>query len=134
MFHHFHARSIARRRKVQFHFNTHEQNIICSQTQLDNIAHEHETIICGQLFAGHVVASRPMKWRKICIEWLVDLAGLFSVEVYFQLFDSLAILLHFQLLLKACSTVTINKNYIVFFWNNKTFDAQCYFFLQNCTL
>ena len=133
MFRHFHARSIARRRKVQFHFNTHEQNIICSQTQLDNIAHE-QTIICGQLFAGHVVASRPMKWRKICIEWLVDLAGLFSVEVYFQLFDLLAILLHFQLFLKACSTVTINKNYIVFFWNSKTFDAQCYFFLQNCTL
>ena len=106
---------------------THEQNIICSQTQLDNIAHE-QTIICGQLFAGHVVASWPMKWRKICIEWLVDLAGLFSVEVYFQLFDLLAILLHFQLFLKACSTVTINKNYIVFFWNSKTLDA------QNCTL
>ena len=33
---------------------THEQNIICSQTQLDEIAHE-QTIICGQLFAGHVV-------------------------------------------------------------------------------
>ena len=33
---------------------THEQNIICSQTQLDNIAHE-QTIICRQLFAGHVL-------------------------------------------------------------------------------
>ena len=28
---------------------THVQNIICSQTQLDGIAHEH-TIICKQLF------------------------------------------------------------------------------------
>ena len=36
---------------------THEQNIICSQTQLDNIGHE-QTDICGQLFAGHVMGSR----------------------------------------------------------------------------
>ena len=31
---------------------THEQNI-CSQTLLDGIAHE-QTILCKQLFAGHV--------------------------------------------------------------------------------
>ena len=42
---------------------THAQNIICSQTQWDGIAHEH-TIICRQLFAGHVVGSRPMKRKK----------------------------------------------------------------------
>ena len=36
---------------------THEQNIICSQTPLDGIAHE-QTIIYRQLFAGHVVGSR----------------------------------------------------------------------------
>ena len=41
----------------------HEQNIICSQTQLDEIAHE-QTIIHGQLFAGHVVGPRPMKRKK----------------------------------------------------------------------
>ena len=39
---------------------THAQNIICSPTQLDGIAHE-KAIICRQLFAGHVVGSRPMK-------------------------------------------------------------------------
>ena len=39
---------------------THGQNIICSQAQLDDIAHE-QTITCRQLFAGHVVGSRPMK-------------------------------------------------------------------------
>ena len=39
---------------------THEQNIICSQTQLDNIAHE-QTIICRQLFAGHVLAIEKEK-------------------------------------------------------------------------
>ena len=42
---------------------THEQNIICSQTKLDDSAHE-QTVICRQLFAGHVVGSRPMKRKK----------------------------------------------------------------------
>ena len=42
---------------------THEQNIICSQTKLDDIAHE-QTVICRQLFAGHVVGSGPMKRKK----------------------------------------------------------------------
>ena len=35
----------------------------CSQTQLDNIAHE-QTIICKQLFAGHLVSFWPMKRKK----------------------------------------------------------------------
>ena len=39
---------------------THEQNIICSQTQLDHIAPE-QTIIWRQLFAGHVVGIRLIK-------------------------------------------------------------------------
>ena len=42
---------------------THEQNIICSQTQLDGFAHE-QTIICRQLFAGHVLGSRSMKKKE----------------------------------------------------------------------
>ena len=41
----------------------HEQNIICSQTQLDEIAHE-QSIICGQLPAGHMVGPRPIKRKK----------------------------------------------------------------------
>ena len=44
------------------------QNIMSRQTQLDGIAHE-QTIVCRQLFAGHVVSSRPMKKGKICFEW-----------------------------------------------------------------
>ena len=48
---------------------THVQNIICSQTQLDGIAHE-QTIICRQLFAGHVMGSRPMK-RKKNLLWVI---------------------------------------------------------------
>ena len=43
---------------------THEQNIICSQTQLDDILHE-QTIICWQLFAGHVVGSRQEKEQQL---------------------------------------------------------------------
>ena len=39
---------------------THEQNIICSQTQLGDIAHE-QTIIWRQLFAGHVVDIRLIR-------------------------------------------------------------------------
>ena len=42
---------------------THVQNIICSQTQLDGIAHE-QTIICRQLVAGHVVGAWPMKRKN----------------------------------------------------------------------
>ena len=34
------------------------------QTELDDTAHE-QTIICKQLFAGHLVGSRPMKRKKI---------------------------------------------------------------------
>ena len=41
----------------------HVQNIICSQTQLDGIADE-QIIICRQLFAGHMVCSRPIKKTK----------------------------------------------------------------------
>ena len=41
---------------------THEQ-IICSKTRLDVTTHE-QTIICRQLFAGHVVGSRPMERKE----------------------------------------------------------------------
>ena len=43
--------------------STHEQNSICSPKKLNDIAHDH-TIICRQLFAGHVVGSLPMKRKK----------------------------------------------------------------------
>ena len=42
---------------------THEQNIICNRTKLDDIAHE-QTIISKQLFAGQVVRSRLIKKEK----------------------------------------------------------------------
>ena len=48
------------------------QNIICSQTQLDGIAHE-KTIIRRQLFAGHVVGSRPTKRKKNLLRMIIRL-------------------------------------------------------------
>ena len=42
---------------------THEQNYICNQTHLGDIAHE-QTIICKQLFAGNVMGPQPMKRKK----------------------------------------------------------------------
>ena len=38
---------------------THEQNIICSQKELDDIAHG-QGIICRQLSAGHMEGSSPI--------------------------------------------------------------------------
>ena len=40
-----------------------EQNIICSKTHLDGTTQE-QTIICRQLFAGHVVDSANGKEEK----------------------------------------------------------------------
>ena len=45
------------------HFFTQERNIICNQTQLDEIADE-QTIICRQLFAGPLVGFRLMKRKE----------------------------------------------------------------------
>ena len=43
---------------------THEQNIICSQTQLDDDVAQEETIIYIHLFACPVVGFWPMKRKK----------------------------------------------------------------------
>ena len=54
----------------------HEQNIIGSLTQLDNIAHK-EGFIALQLFTGHMVGSWPMK--KIVLNDKTNL-GLYSKQ------------------------------------------------------
>ena len=51
---------------------TDEQNIVCSQTMFDGIAHE-QTIICRQLFAGHVVGSLLMKRKKNLLRMIIRL-------------------------------------------------------------
>jgi len=43
---------------------THEQNIICIKTPLDDMTHE-QAILCRNLFTGHVVGSLPIKRKKI---------------------------------------------------------------------
>ena len=71
---HFLARAIKRRRKAWFLLRMTRIFFAANcQTQLDHIAHE-QTIICRQLFAGHVVGSQPMKrknfaWNddKLCL-------------------------------------------------------------------
>ena len=50
----------------------HEQNIICSKTRLDGTTHE-QTIICRQLFAGHVVGSRPMERKTKMHGMIIEL-------------------------------------------------------------
>ena len=67
---------IARRKKSVVLFID-EQNIICSQTQLHDIAHE-QTVICRQLFAGHMLGFRPMKRRKNLHQIIKEMIGLSS--------------------------------------------------------
>ena len=68
---------------------THQQNIICSQTQLDDIAHE-QTIICRQLFAGHVAGFQPMKRKKNLHRMIISFIVLqFShIILYYSLLNS----------------------------------------------
>ena len=53
---------------------TYEQNIICTQTKLDDSVHE-QTIICRHLFAGHVVSSRPVKRKKNLQQMIINITG-----------------------------------------------------------
>ena len=75
---------------------THAQNIICSQTlkrQLDDIAHE-QAIIFRQLFAGHVVGSRPMKRKKhlhrMIISFIPFLTSNYNAFLAFSLVHSIS--------------------------------------------
>ena len=53
-----------------------EQNIICSQTLLDGIADE-QTIICRELFAGHMVGFRPVKRKKNLFRMIINFDGMY---------------------------------------------------------
>ena len=63
---------------------TNEQNIICSQTWLDDIAHE-KTIICRQLFAGQVVGSRPKKRKKHLHRMIVENISSYFIDTHCSL-------------------------------------------------
>ena len=59
-----HARAIARRRTTLFRLRIlFAAKHFKSQTRFEDIAHE-QTIICEQLFAGHVMDFWPMKRKK----------------------------------------------------------------------
>ena len=65
----------------------HQKNIICSQTLLDGIAHE-QTIICRQLFAGHVVDSWPVKRKKNLLQMIIIFIAFithFNIKRYDQM-------------------------------------------------
>ena len=72
---------------------THEQNIICCQTKLDDIAYE-QTIICMQLFACHVVDCRPMKRKKnlhrmiICVAFAEHHLSLYSPVPFREVYST----------------------------------------------
>ena len=68
---HFSSNSDCKKEKSVVIF-MHEQNIICSQTQLDNIAHE-QTIIRSQFFAGHMVDFQPIKGKKFFLNFFLML-------------------------------------------------------------
>ena len=63
---------------------THEQNIICSQTKLDDIAHE-QIIICMQLFAGNVVGSRSMKRKKNLQRMIITFIYTYIFQISFSI-------------------------------------------------
>ena len=65
------SRKSDRKKEKSTVFFSHEQNIFCSQTRLDGIAHE-QTINCRQLFAGHVVGSWPMKRTKNLLRMIIQ--------------------------------------------------------------
>ena len=75
----FSSKSNRKKEKSTVSF-THVQNIICSQTQLDGVAHE-QTIICRQLFAGQVVGSRPKKGKKNLLQMMIAIIIIFIVVV-----------------------------------------------------
>ena len=55
---------------------THEQNIIYSKIHLDGTTHE-QTIICRQLFSGHVLCSRLKKGKEKHARNICELVMLF---------------------------------------------------------
>ena len=88
---------------------THELNIICSQTlgqtQLDDIGHE-QTIICRQLFAGHVMGFRPMKRKKILPRMII----IFIFLRFLKQFETLILHLNLPCLIKNIARIIIIFN------------------------
>ena len=70
----------------------HEQNVICTKTRLDITTHE-QTIICRQLFAGHVVGSRLMERKEKMhrmIMFFIQLVCKFTFDFELLVFSSMS--------------------------------------------
>ena len=78
----FSRKSDRKKEKSRVSF-THEQNIICSQTLLDGIAHE-QTIIFQQLFAGHVVVKNLL-WMLIFIIIVISISIIIPLSLSLSL-------------------------------------------------
>ena len=58
-----------------------ELSIICSQTKLDDIAHE-QAIICRHLFEGHVMSSQPIKMKNNLQQMITTINNCASENIF----------------------------------------------------
>ena len=75
------SRNSNRKKEKSLVLFTYEQNIICSQTKKDDIAHG-QTIIWRQLFAGHMVGFRPIKNKKN-LQRMIMIIIIYCHHIYF---------------------------------------------------
>ena len=61
--------------RSNYNWLEHEQNSICSQK------HEH-SVICRQLFAGHVLGSRPMKRKKHLHRMVIKIITIINIKQF----------------------------------------------------
>ena len=96
-----------------------EKNIICSQTKLDNIVHE-QTIICRQLFAGHVMSSWPVQRKKNLQRMMICffMSYLCLKQAYHRQFSHLSFDSQASLLRKTFVNFALSICSITVFWHN----------------
>ena len=75
------SRNSNRKKEKSLVLFTYEQNIICSQTKMDNIEPE-QTITWRQLFVGHVVDFRPIKNKKN-LQRMIIIIIIYCHHIYF---------------------------------------------------
>ena len=61
----------------------HEQNNYLQQNTFRRLTMHEQIIICGQLFVGHVVGSRPMERKKTMHQKIVE------IVLYVHLFQNI---------------------------------------------
>ena len=127
----FHARVIARR-KAWFCWCT-SRIIICSEIQLDDIAHEG-TIICRKLFTDHMVGFRPMKRKKNLHQMMIVIPNSGQCTTILHFFFSSPCKKVNNSVQKFCPKVFIwlVVPQDVFFWKLELIGLIWYFLFINC--